>query len=144
MVPYGSIFHSSSHKDGIALVNSLCPEPQQLKPHPGLSDRRSVRGKKKKSSKGWLHPLAITTPNFGKVTRLSKFWFLEAPIAIIATATSLLGGWSPDNRENEKPTNQQANNKQNVWFLYILWVLGFLFPNRRNLEKFLKTRKCTC
>lgn len=126
MVPYGCIFHSSSHKDGIALVNSLCPEPQQLKPHPGLSDGRSVRRKKKKQNQ---HPLAITTPNFGKVTRLSKFWSLETPIATIATAISLVGGWSPDNRENEKPTNQKPNNKQNVWFLYTCWVLGFLFPD---------------
>ena len=67
LVIFGSLwfhFHSSSHKDGIALVNSLCPEPQQLKPHPGLSDRRSVRGRKKKQQ-----GLAPSSCN-----RNSKFW----------------------------------------------------------------------
>lgn len=94
MVIFGSLwfhFHSSSHKDGIALVNSLCPEPQQLKPHPGLSDRRSVKGRKKKVARVGSILLQSQLQVLGKLPD-SKFWFLEAPIATIATATSLLGG----------------------------------------------------
>lgn len=74
---------------GVVLVSLLCPEPQQLKPHSGLSDRQSVR----KGKQPILVPFSWShNSKFWKsFQNFSKFLSLMSPVLPIATTSNFLG-----------------------------------------------------